>query len=329
MKALMIVSASLLLVGCGGGGSSTPDKVQQPVVVAPKPDPKPTIPANVIVSGDIEVKACAKYAGAICGITYKGEQIVDNHDFGRQFQTAINYNTVGGAEEYNPTEAGNFNDVHRGVTTSEMLSLEKRDNTLYTSTQMAYWLEPGQCQNNSKSCAVNTKKLSNSYVTKEASIGYEGFDNIIVFDVMFEIETDVDEGVNLDKPVQFQALATHTPGSWNKFYHLDNGEVVPLDIPQKDFNRDNRRPMISANADGSKAIALYKVAVPNYFVDIYSLKHAEKASSDLAGEQGIVAMFSVYRAFISAGTTHNFKTLVILGTLEEVSDTLKQLNGDV
>ena len=327
---ILFLITLISIFGCGDSNKEViiEDSKNDQVIVENEPEPEPEPEKDIIKNEIIEIKSCKKYAGAICSLKYKGFEIVDNKDFGRQIQSAVNYPTHSGPESYNPTEAGNIRDVSES--SSELLNMSIKDNVLYTNNQMAYWLEPNQCNNGVVSCAVNKKELSNTFVSKEISIGYQGFNNVVHFKTLFDVESNVEEGVRLDGRIQFQVVATHTPSSWDKFY-LYQEKLVPFEVPIKDKNYPYYSPIISSSRDGSIAIALLKI--PNnspteYVFDLYSMKHADRAASSLPNESGITALFDLYITPLVLGSTHYFETLLILGTLEEVKDTIEHFHKE-
>lgn len=80
---------------------------------------------NSAGSTNIRIIACKEYAGAICSLRWNNKEFVNNHDHGRQIQSAANFrfplssprSNIGDGsdfpETYNPTEAGNNRDRGR------------------------------------------------------------------------------------------------------------------------------------------------------------------------------------------------------------------------
>lgn len=87
---------------------------------------------------DLRISASASHAGAITSLKYRGVEIVNNYDHGRQIQSSLSLN--GKFECYNPNEAGTLDDQDFPWSTSELLGLAiPSSNRLMTTTDMAYW----------------------------------------------------------------------------------------------------------------------------------------------------------------------------------------------
>lgn len=125
-------------------------------------------------------------------------QFIDDHDHGRQLQSASNHDVEGHAfcpEGHNPTEGGSVNDGAGGSSTSQVLSEEVVGNQLSTSARLAYWQEPGQTNPGGCTAYAQGGPLSNHILQKTVTLGVStrnaGFvDNLIQFDTTFNVDPD-------------------------------------------------------------------------------------------------------------------------------------------
>ncbi|MFM7927773.1 MAG: hypothetical protein ACKO9Q_08665, partial [Pirellula sp.] len=96
----------------------------------------------------LTITTTSRLAGAVHSIRWKGKEFIDSADHGRQLQSACSFDAMSDepfwAERYNPTEAGSRRDGAGDRSTSRLLGIEADDKLLRTSTQMAYWLNPGE-----------------------------------------------------------------------------------------------------------------------------------------------------------------------------------------
>ena len=126
-----------------------------------------------------------RLAGAVHSIRWKGQEFIDSHDHGRQMQSASNFDrgTDFSGETFNPTEAGSRNDGIGTSSTSKLLQLTHTKDQLQTTSQMAFWLAPGQTS--SGNLAKNKKLLSNHLLTKRITLGFRQWDNVIRYEATF------------------------------------------------------------------------------------------------------------------------------------------------
>ena len=122
---------------------------------------------------EIVITTTRRLAGAIDSLTWDGQEFIDSADHGRQLQSASNLDcgTAIQAETFNPTEAGSRDDGAGPKSTSRLLHYLADKNCLQTTTQMAFWLAPGQ--KSGGHAAKNKTLLSNHLLTKRVTIGIE------------------------------------------------------------------------------------------------------------------------------------------------------------
>ncbi|MFX7820800.1 hypothetical protein ABTK26_21005, partial [Acinetobacter baumannii] len=76
----------------------------------------------------------------IHSLTWNGKEFIDSADHGRQLQSAINLDCGKAirAETFNPTEAGSRRDGAGPTSSSRLLKLSAKGNTLETLSRMAF-----------------------------------------------------------------------------------------------------------------------------------------------------------------------------------------------
>jgi len=290
------------------------DSINVPKTKKTKPEDITLNASASIKKGLIEITADTKRGGAISSLLYKGKQLVDNYDLGRQFQLAMRYKAEN-PEALNPTEAGNRKQVP-----SKVLELYTKDGVLRTKTQAMHFLTHDECSPNGN-CPVNTSDLSHTYISKEVSIGYGGLDNVVLCKSKFVLE-DI-EGLDASyNPCQF-GIASRSGGSFNKFYEY-NFEMDSLVELKENYthgkNYPSNLPYVVSDGDTAWAILSREGSGHNY-----SIKYAPLHGSDIKGEKGITGLFDVYRVPSEKGAVHEFETFYVIGDIQEVKASLYKL----
>ena len=138
-------------------------------------------------SSEIVITTTSRLAGAIHSLTWNGQEFIDSSDHGRQLQSASSFSSDGKhwAEAFNPTEAGSRDDGAGPTSTSRLMHSIATEHSLQTTTQLAFWLSPGQKSEGHS--AINTTKLSNHLLTKRVQIGQSDLPHVIRYDVTFTV----------------------------------------------------------------------------------------------------------------------------------------------
>jgi len=134
---------------------------------------------NAVIRGkagpsEIVITTTARVAGAIHSLSWNGKEFIDSYDHGRQMQSAVNLDCSNDfiPEVFNLTEVGSSSDGTRERSSSRLLRMRVANSELQTTTQMAFWLAPGEkALGNS---ARNGKVLSDHLVSKRFRIGHKG-----------------------------------------------------------------------------------------------------------------------------------------------------------
>ncbi|HEY6169422.1 MAG TPA: hypothetical protein VI454_15380 [Verrucomicrobiae bacterium] len=262
---------------------------------------------------DIVITSTARFAGAIHSVTWNGKEFIDSTDHGRQLQSAINCDlgTPIIAETFNPTEAGSRLDGAGPKSSSRLLRLIAKSNVLQTTTQMAFWLAPGEKSEGDP--AKNTTILSDHVVTKRVEIGWRGMHHVIRYDVTFGLPV----GERHNESV-FEAVTGYMPAEFSRFLKFNpaSGELEPLEAG----NGEQNFPVVLATENGGHAMGIFSPeAGPRYGRFRFS-------------EASVVKWNCVFRRRDPAyGVTpgdYAFRQFVIVGDLVAVRDSLRALHRE-
>ena len=264
---------------------------------------------------EIVIRTTARLAGAIHSVTWDGREFIDSRDHGRQLQSASNLDAGSRmtGETFNPTEAGSRFDGAGQKSTSRLLHLIAKGNTLQTTTQMAFWLRPQETSGGNP--AKNTTKLSNHLLTKRVTIGYRNLPNVLQYDVNFSLP--------INEPhtfAQFEAVTGYMPPAFSRFetYDIATGNVAKL----SDGPGEQSKPVMLSTQSGSHAMAVYSPDQPS-----------DNAVNAGYGRwrftaQRVVKWNCVFREKDADGFDQKeftYRTFVVLGTRDGVIQTLTQL----
>ncbi|MBC8350560.1 MAG: hypothetical protein H8E66_01150 [Planctomycetes bacterium] len=226
-----------------------------------------SVSGNDLSSGNVTIRAIAgdseivitttdRMAGAIHSLTWNGKEFIDSHDHGRQLQSAANFD-VGSqftAETFNPTEAGSRRDGAGQQSTSRLLHLLVTKNSLQTTSQMAFWLRPGETSSGHP--AKNTALLSDHLLTKRVTIGYRDLPNVIQYNVTFSVPIG-----EAHTYAQFEAVTGYMPAEFSQFwkYNATTKELEAL----TDGPGEQAWPVVLATETGAYAMGIYSPDQPS------------------------------------------------------------------
>ena len=216
---------------------------------------------NAVIRGaaspsEIVITTTSRVAGAIHSLTWNGKEFIDSFDHGRQMQSAVNLD-CGKAfvpEVFNPTEAGSNADGKGEQSSSRLLRFQAAGSELQSTTQMAFWLAPGEKTLGHP--ALNTKVLSDHLVSKRVHIGYKDLSHVIAYEVVFTVP----EGER-HTLAQFEALTGYMPSEFSRFWKFDRAshQLQPLD----DGPGEQPCPVVLATPSGSHAMGIYSPDHPD------------------------------------------------------------------
>ncbi|MDX1948429.1 MAG: hypothetical protein SFU86_23780 [Pirellulaceae bacterium] len=269
-------------------------------------------------AGDTEIviTTTARLAGAIHSLTWNGQEFIDSTDHGRQLQSASNFDAGSRfvSETFNPTEAGSRADGAGERSTSRLLHLVRTSNSLQTTSQMAFWLAPGE--SSAGEPAKNTERLSNHLLTKRVTIGWRELPHVIQYDVTFSVPLG-----ERHTYAQFEAVTGYMPARFSKFHAFEpaTGNLVPL----SDGPGEQVLPVVLATPDGSLAMGIYSPEQP-----AQGFEQAGYGRFRFAAER-VVKWNCVFRILNKAGVPageYSFRNFVVVGDLEMVRRSLVALH---
>ncbi len=226
-----------------------------------KPKPGAPVSGDAVIrskagNSEIVITTTSRLAGAIHSLTWNGMEFIDSVDHGRQLQSASNFdnNSRYTDETFNPTEAGSRADHTGPTSTSELLKLHAKDNTLETTSRMAFWLKPGE--KSLGNLAKNTTALSNHLLTKRVVLGYKDLPHVIDYQVTFTIPAD-----ETHTYAQFEALTGYMPPVFDRFYKFDTktGELSPI----SDGPGEQAMPIVLSTESGGHAMGIFSPDQPS------------------------------------------------------------------
>ena len=266
-------------------------------------------------SSEIVIRTTARLAGAIDSLTWNGREFINSADHGRQLQSASNLDcaTPITCETYNPTEAGSRLDGAGDKSSSRLLHWRVGSNELQTTSQMAFWLAPGE--KSGANPAKNTTILSDHLLTKRVHIGYRDMPNVISYDVTFSLPL----GEHHTRAT-FEALTGYMPPEFSEFkrFNPQSGNLEPLsDVPgEQPF------PIVFAVPGGSHAMGIY--APPQPAPDITGPTYGRNRFVDAK----VVKWNCVFRMCQKDGIPpgdYAFHMFVLVGDLEMVLTSMRAL----
>ena len=269
---------------------------------------------------EIVIKTTTRLAGAIDSLTWRGKELIDSHDHGRQLQSASAFyagGPDGQSEGFNPTEAGSSADHIGPTSTSKLLYIEAKDNVLKTRTQMAFWLQPGQ--KSAFGAARNTKALSDHILEKTVTIGAMGMPNVIKYESTFIIPDH-----EFHNRARFETVTGYMPADFSVFHHLDRATGELKLLPDGPSGQSD--PIVVSTPDGKYAMGIITPVLgapfdgPMYGWNHYVPAKVCKWNSvyRIENEDGIKTGPYRYVSYIPIGTREMVRTALV--------DLDKQLN---
>ncbi|MGL4422667.1 MAG: hypothetical protein ACRCZF_18505 [Gemmataceae bacterium] len=300
-------------------GGGTP----RPLAPAPRPVAPPPV-ADIVLRAPagpsaIVLTTTRRLAGAVHSITWNGVEFIDSVDHGRQLQSASSFDrlplTDFWAETYNPTEAGSRGD-HIGPTSTSLLHASRFTATeLHTTSQMAYWLAPGE--RSAKRLARNTTRLSEHYLSKRIQLGHAGDPHILEYDVTFRVPVRPEYQYG-----QLELLTGYMPAAFERFWAFDpaTGQLGML----SDGPGEQKLPVVLSRADGRHAMGAFTVppTEPDYSPIGYG-RFRFRAEKCVKWN-----CVSRVRNRAGVGGKHSFRMFVAVGDLDTVRRCLVKLHEE-
>ncbi len=258
----------------------------------------------------IVVQTCAKFAGAVCSVVYRNTEHIDTRDNGRLLQSASSFDGYG--ECFNPTEGGSQRD--RGLATTSVLRDARLErNRIWTLTDMAFWLRPEQPYR--RGCgtqqhlveAVNTTPVSGHLLEKWITVGLPGYPNVIEHRVTYHVPTPHVQAV-------FEASTGYMPSEFSLHMYYD--PVRRQEIDPGDRQGEQALPVVLATRDRQFAMGVYSPDLPRN-----GLGYGRFTFPD------VVKWNCVFREDRVKPGPYTYRCLVVLGSVEEVQETLRRLTA--
>ena len=265
---------------------------------------------------DIVITTTNRLAGAIHSLTWKGQEFINSADHGRQLQSAANFDCGSKftGETFNPTEAGSRQDGAGTRSSSRLLHLICEKNRLQTTSQMAFWLRPGQ--RSGGHLAKNTTVLSNHLLTKRVTIGWKEIPNAIHYDVSFSVPIGEHHTY-----AQFEAVTGYMPPVFEVFQTYDYATDSLAAI--SDGPGEQKLPLVFSTQSGGHAMGIYSPDLPSS-----GYANAGYGRWNFRAQK-VVKWNCVFRERNAKGIPagdYRYQSFVAVGTLADVKSTLRKLH---
>ncbi len=263
---------------------------------------------------EIVITTTARLAGAVHSLTWGGKEFIDSHDHGRELQSAASFHSGPlkdfWAESFNPTEAGSRADGTGEKSSSKLLRLEVKGAEIASTTQMAFWLAPGETSSGHP--ARNDKVLSDYQVSKRVRIGYREWPHAIDYEVTFLVPPSAKHTY-----AQFEALTGYMPPEFSRFWKYDirSGELKPLD----DGPGEQECPVVFATPNGSHAMGIYSPDQPSRGYEKVGYGRFRFPAEKVNKWNCVFRLHDVRG--VPAGK-HSFRMFFVVGSLGDVRATL-------
>ena len=275
----------------------------------------PVVDGNQTLSIDCDgspltITTTSRLAGAVDSFRWRNHEFIDSADHGRQLQSACSFDAMSDepfwAERFNPTEAGSRLDGAGTRSTSRLLAIQRDDRELRTSTQMAFWLAPGEKSQGRP--ALNTRVLSDCVLHKRIRLGAYDDPHVVQIDNTFEIDLK-----ERNRYAQFEVLTGYMPKEFSEFWRVSttSRELQRLD----DGPGEQPDPVILSTRDGQFAMGAISAGHPDW------IEPSAGYGRFRFPTEKVVKWNVVYRhreVPVITKSKASFRVLVAVGTLEQV-----------
>ena len=287
----------------------------------------PVIDGDQTISIDCDgspltITTTSRLAGAVDSLRWRNHEFIDSADHGRQLQSACSFDAMSDgpfwAERFNPTEAGSRLDGAGKRSTSRLLAIQRDDRQLRTSTQMAFWLAPGEKSQGRP--ALNKRVLSECVLHKRIRLGAYDDPHVIQIDNTFDI--DLKEG---NRYAQFEVLTGYMPKEFSEFWRVSktSKELQRID----DGPGEQPDPAILSTRDGQIAMGAISAGHPDW------IEPSAGYGRFRFPTEKVVKWNVVYRhreAPVITKSKASFRVLVAVGTLEQVHIAIRRaIDGEL
>ncbi len=279
------------------------------------------VPGHIVIrapagNSEIVITTTNRLAGAIHSLTWNGQEFINSSDHGRQLQSAANFDAGSTIrnETYNPTEAGSRRDGAGPRSSSKLLSMTHGKHWLQSTSQMAFWLAPGD--RSGDHLAKNTTIRSRHQLTKRVEIGYREMPHVIRYRVTFHVPPDEQHQVAV-----FEALTGYMPASFSRFWKFNprSSQLEPL----SDGPGEQPAPVVLATPDGRFAMGCFTPEKSRPQLESIGYGRFRFRAAKVVKWNCVFRLRNRETAIASG--KHSFEILVLVGALETVRLGLKKL----
>lgn len=275
----------------------------------------PVVDGNQTLSIDCDgspltITTTSRLAGAVDSLRWRNHEFIDSADHGRQLQSACSFDAMSDepfwAERFNPTEAGSRLDGAGKQSTSRLLAIERDDRQLRTSTQMAFWLAPGEKSQGRP--ALNTRVLSDCVLHKRIRLGAYDDPHVIQIDNTFEVDLK-----ERNRYAQFEVLTGYMPNEFSEFWRVSKAskELQRLD----DGPGEQPDPVILSTRDGQFAMGAISAGHPDW-IEPSAGYGRFRFPTEKVVKWNVVYRYREVPAITKSKAS--FRVLVAVGTLDQV-----------
>ncbi len=278
---------------------------------------RPSGNAAIRSESGIVITTTDRLAGAIHSLKWNGKEFIDSHDHGRQLQSAASFDGASPkefwAECFNPTEAGSRADGTGNTSSSKLLRLITDGRELRTTTQMAFWLAPGESSFGHP--ALNEQLLSEHVVSKRVCIGYKTLAKVIEYEVTFTVPSGEPHTY-----AQFEALTGYMPSEFGHFWKFlpSSGQLEKLD----DGPGEQEFPIVFATDGGTHAMGIFSPSPPSRTDERAGYGRFRFKAEDVVKWN---CVFRVRNAQGIGSGEYRFRLFVAVGTQKDVRQALTTL----
>lgn len=267
---------------------------------------------------NIIVGVSSRVAGAVDSLVWRGKQYVNSYDHGREFQSAASFDGFG--ECFNPTEAGSQIDGLGQRSSSKLISLQVHNNTLSTTSEMAFWLAPNDTSPRcSKGPGSYRDQRAGYRLRKDIKIGVYGIPNVLQFDITYEVP-------NNHSSATFEVLTGYMPPDFSSFLTFS-----PKDQTFAALTSDpgeQRLPIVVSTPDGSFALGIYDPDLPQE--DYPSAGYGRFRFDKLLGDGNPTIKWNcVHRRKHLVAGEFSFRSFIIIGSLSDVQAGMVALRTEI
>lgn len=275
-----------------------------------------------VLGAPLTLQASLRFGGALYSLNWRGQEYLNAWDHGRELQTALSFDQFG--ECYNPTEAGSGHDDTGPFSSSVLRSLSYTRDTLETTTDMAFWLQPGQpyptpCTPNSPAHEAQNHHLRDGYLLKKrVHVGHGALPNVLEYDLTITTPRDHQQAA-------FELITGYMPPEFALFlgYDVEQGHVMPI----SDGPGEQAFPVILSTLDLHHAMGIFAPDLLPANAPTGGFGRFRFVDPKAQPGPNTVKWNAAYRLSPAPAGDYRFRCYVIVGTVPEIlraMDTLYQ-----